>query len=142
MRDTLFGAPCHLYDAHPFPAEGAPGEVLGRAGEGLVRATVDGALWIGQARRPGGDLPIKLPMAQAFPEVAGLAQLDPGGALPGGVRYEEEGPVGYLHFGFYNGAMGTKACEGLLAAFDAARRRPTRVLVLLGGRTSSATGWI
>ena len=140
VRDTLFGEPCHLYDAHPFPAEGAPGEVLGRAGEGLVRATVDGALWIGQARRLGGDLPIKLPMAQAFPEVERLAELDPGGALPGGVRYEEEGPVGYLHFGFYNGAMGTKACEGLLAAYEAARRRPTRVLVLLGGEDFFSNG--
>jgi putative two-component system protein, hydrogenase maturation factor HypX/HoxX len=140
VRDTLFGAPCHLYNAHPFPATGSPGEVLGRAGEGLVRATVDGALWIGHARRPDADLPIKLPMAQAFPEIEGLAELDQGGGLPDGIRYEEDGPVGYLHFPFYNGAMGTAACEGLLAAFDAARRRPTRVLVLLGGTDFFSNG--
>jgi putative two-component system hydrogenase maturation factor HypX/HoxX len=79
-------------------------------------------------------------MAQAFPEVADLAELDSGGVLPGGVRYEEEGPVGYLHFDFYNGAMGTAACEGLLAAYEAARRRPTRVLVLLGGEDFFSNG--
>ena len=140
VRDTLFGAPCHLYDAPAFPAEGGAGEVLGRAGEGLVRATVDGALWIGRARRLADDLPIKLPMAHAFPEVADLPQLAPGEALHGGVRYEEAGPVGYLHFGSYNGAMGTRACEELLSAFVAARRRPTRVLVLLGGEDFFSNG--
>jgi putative two-component system hydrogenase maturation factor HypX/HoxX len=29
VRDTLFGAPCHLYDAHPFPAQGGPGRSWG-----------------------------------------------------------------------------------------------------------------
>jgi putative two-component system hydrogenase maturation factor HypX/HoxX len=38
-----------------------------------------------------------------------------------------------LHFPFYNGAMSTAQCERLTAAYDRARRRPTRVIVLAGG---------
>ena len=41
--------------------------------------------------------------------------------------------AGFLHFRFYNGAMGTEACERLLAAYRAALARPTQVLVLMGG---------
>ena len=49
------------------------------------------------------------------------------------IRYEEAGAVGYLHFPFYNGAMGTGQCEALGAAYRAAKARPTRVIVLMGG---------
>ena len=49
------------------------------------------------------------------------------------IHYEERGAVGYLYFGFYNGAMGTRQCERLRDAFSEARRRPTRVIVLAGG---------
>ena len=65
---------------------------------------------------------------------------------PGGIpvspeiRYEEADGVGYLHFDFYNGAMGTAACERLLAAYEAARMRPTRVIVLMGGTDFFSNG--
>ena len=49
------------------------------------------------------------------------------------IRYEERGVVGYLHFPFYNGAMSTAHCVALRAAYVAARARPTRVIVLMGG---------
>ena len=49
------------------------------------------------------------------------------------IRYEEEGAVGYLHFPFYNGAMGTAQCERLREALAYAKSRPTRVIVLMGG---------
>jgi putative two-component system hydrogenase maturation factor HypX/HoxX len=49
------------------------------------------------------------------------------------LRYEERGAVGILHFPFTNGAMSTANCMRLLDAFDFARRRPTRVIVLAGG---------
>jgi len=41
--------------------------------------------------------------------------------------------VGYLRFAFYNGAMSTRQCERLAAAIRFAKRRPTRVIVLMGG---------
>jgi putative two-component system hydrogenase maturation factor HypX/HoxX len=49
------------------------------------------------------------------------------------IRYEEADGVGYLHFPFCNGAMGTAQCEALLDAYRHARARPTRVIALMGG---------
>ncbi len=49
------------------------------------------------------------------------------------IVYREEGPVGYLSFDFYNGAMSTEQCRRLREAFRFARSRPTKVIALLGG---------
>jgi putative two-component system hydrogenase maturation factor HypX/HoxX len=49
------------------------------------------------------------------------------------IRYEESGDVGWLHFPFHNGAMGTAQCAALCQAYRHARSRPTRVIVLAGG---------
>jgi putative two-component system hydrogenase maturation factor HypX/HoxX len=131
LRDTLFGEPVHLYDAHPAPGlQGAPGEALARSGPALARATRDGAVWIGHVRRKEGAHPFKLPATLAFagsvqelPEVRGYED----------IAYEERDGVGYLRFPFYNGAMSTAQCERLRRAFVEARARDTRVIVLLGG---------
>jgi putative two-component system hydrogenase maturation factor HypX/HoxX len=56
------------------------------------------------------------------------------------IRYEERGNVGYLHFDFYNGAMSTSQCRRLRAAYAHARGRPTRVIVLMGGREFWSNG--
>ena len=130
VADALFDQPCHLYNARAYGASGMPGTVLGRAGDGIVRATVDGAVWIGHARRPGTERSIKLPVAVAFPEAAELSVL---AEAIDDIRYEEMDGVGILHFDFYNGAMGTEACRRLLAAYEAARQRPTKVIMLTGG---------
>lgn len=137
VLDALFGVPCHLYDAHPDPnareRAGAvePGRILARHHHAILRATTDGAVWIGHVKRADIEGAFKLPAAVAFPEqVAALASAS--GGLDE-VRYEEDGAVGILHFAFYNGAMSTAQCERLLAAYRAALARPTRVLVLAGG---------
>ena len=49
------------------------------------------------------------------------------------LRYEEADGVGYVHFGFYNGAMSTRQCERLAEAIRFAKARPTRVIALMGG---------
>lgn len=134
VRDALFGQPCHLFDARSYLASGSPGELLGRAGEGVVRATLDGAVWMGHVKREGG---IKLACALAFPEMTALPELDVDDDAMG---YHEHGDVGYLRFDFYNGAMGSAACERLLAAYRAATQRPTRVIVLLGGADFFSNG--
>lgn len=134
VADRLFGQPCHFFNARSHDARGEPGALLGRVGDGVVRATADGAVWLGHAKRPGG---IKLPVAAAFPELADLPML---AEDAGAIRYEEQGAVGILHFDFYNGAMGTAACERLLAAYVEARERPTRVIVLAGGADFFSNG--
>jgi putative two-component system hydrogenase maturation factor HypX/HoxX len=49
----LFGEPCRLFDAWPEDRlrGGAPGDVIAWRETAILRATVDGALWIGHVRR-------------------------------------------------------------------------------------------
>jgi putative two-component system hydrogenase maturation factor HypX/HoxX len=145
VADSLFGQPCHLYDAWPEALlRGTSGEVIARRETALCRATVDGALWIGHVKRPGG---FKLPTTLAFAaECAGI----PEASLPGwfaadyatwqDIRYEEADDIGLLHFDCYNGAMGTRQCQRLTEAFRWAASRPTRVIVLMGGRDFWSNG--
>ncbi len=56
------------------------------------------------------------------------------------IVYREDDKVGYLSFDFYNGAMSTAQCKRLRDAFLYARSRPTRVIVLLGGRDFWSNG--
>ena len=138
LADSLFGQACHLFDAWPESSlRGAPGEVIARRETALLRATVDGAVWIGHVKRQGS---IKLPAGLAFAgEAAALPQLPLDSwwrsAVPTwqDIAYEEEGAVGFLHFDFYNGAMSTSQCARLQAALAWAKQRPVRVLVLMGG---------
>jgi putative two-component system hydrogenase maturation factor HypX/HoxX len=140
--DEVLGVPCRLYDAHRGPrvAGAAPGEWLARRGHALLRATRDGSVWIGHARREGEGT-FKLPALLAVPEAEVLPEraLRAGGEWSAAadeyaeIRYSEEGCVGYLEFAFYNGAMSAVQCGQLCAALDHAAARPTRVLVLLGG---------
>jgi len=145
VLDEVVGVPAFLYDAHPGPAvAGArPGQWLHRDGQALRRATCDGSVWIGHARRATAGA-FKLPALRACPEAASLAALPASAALRAGaprpIGYREAGEVGFLRFDFYNGAMGTDDCRQLLAALEAAAARPTRVLVLEGGRDFWSNG--
>jgi enoyl-CoA hydratase/carnithine racemase len=138
VLDELFGQPCYLYDAHAVPGWPPPGAQLGRSGDdGVVRACRDGAVKIGHVRHKEGAPSIKLPVALSFPEVALLPEWSGGGDE---IRYEEVEGVGYLYFDFYNGVMGSEACQRLLATYEAARQRPTRVIVLMGGADFFSNG--
>ncbi len=146
VADTLFGEPCHIFDAWPEAIlhgelGSKPGEALARREGALLRRTRDGALWIGHAKR-AGDL--KLPATLAFaPESAALAEAPLQGWWRAGsetwqdIAYEESGSdenaVGFLHFEFYNGAMSTAQCVRLQSALAWAKQRPVKVLVLMGG---------
>ncbi|HZV54310.1 MAG TPA: formyltransferase family protein, partial [Rhodocyclaceae bacterium] len=142
VADELFGEPCHLFDAWPEAkvsrGDTPAGTVIARRETALLRATADGAVWIGHVKSQDG---IKLPATVAFVgQAAGLPELPLASwwsadrATWQDIRYEEaaigEYAVGFLHFEFYNGAMGTAHCQRLRAAFEWARSRPTRVLVL------------
>ncbi|MDP2794295.1 MAG: hydrogenase maturation protein [Sulfurisoma sp.] len=84
--------------------------------------------------------PFKLPATLAFAaESASIPEAPLAGRFTADhvtwqdIRYEEAGAVGFLHFDFLNGAMGTRQCQRLTEAFRWASTRPTRVLVLMGG---------
>ena len=149
VADTLFGEPCHLFDACAEAGrEGIPGDLVARRETAICRATVDGAVWIGHVKRKDG---FKLPATLAFPEQSAAlpeASLD-GWWAPDStqihptwqdIRYEEAQHVGFLHFDFTNGAMGTRQCERLLEAYRWALTRPTTVIVLMGGRDFWSNG--
>ena len=138
LADRLFDAPCHLFDAWPEATlRGESGTVIGRRQTALLRATADGAVWIGHVKRPGS---IKLPALMAFEqEAAAVPELPLQGwwrmATPTwqDIAYEESAALGLLHFEFYNGSMSTAQCERLRAALQWAKQRPTKVLLLMGG---------
>ncbi|MDP1526274.1 MAG: hydrogenase maturation protein [Rhodocyclaceae bacterium] len=145
VADRLFDQPCHLYDAWPeAQLRGTPGAVIGQRETAVCRATLDGAIWIGHVRRPDG---FKLPTTMAFaaectavPDVPLDGWFAADHATWQDIRYEEADGVGFLHFDFYNGAMGTRQCERLTAAFRFAAQRPTKVIVLMGGRDFWSNG--
>lgn len=148
VLDEVFGIPCHLYDAHPEDGlGGTPGAVIARRDGAMLRATADGAAWIGQVRLEGdAERNFKLPATRAFADrLHGVPERAIGlkrAASPTyqEIWYEEKGAVGYLHFDFYNGAMSTEQCQRLLRAYGFARQRPTRVVVLMGGRDFWSNG--
>jgi putative two-component system hydrogenase maturation factor HypX/HoxX len=143
VLDEICGVPVYLYDAHPedAPRGGRPGEVIARRDGAVLRATVDGAVWIGHLKRkPEGEPTLKLPATTVLgekladvPEVPAPLWDKGAGRTYRELCYEESAGVGYVHFAFYNGAMSTRQCERLAAAIRFAKTRPTRVIALMGG---------
>ena len=151
--DALFGIPCHLFDAHPATPDevlqATPGDPIARRDGAILRATLDGAVWIGHVKRADGEHRFKLPATVAFaaeastlPELEIPLHRDATDGRRGELRYREspDGTTGFLAFDFYNGAMATDQCQRLIAAIRFARSRPTRVLVLEGGRDFWSNG--
>jgi putative two-component system hydrogenase maturation factor HypX/HoxX len=142
VQDEILGVPVFLYDAHPEGAlSGRAGEIVAQRAGAILRATVDGAVWITHLKRVNGDGPqFKLPAAMVLGDrLSGVPEspLAPETLVTHltwrPIRYEEAGAVGYLHFPFYNGALDTAACERLREAYRYAKSRPTRVIALMGG---------
>jgi len=143
VEDLLFGRRFRLFDAHPEGRlGGAPGSLIARRHDAICRATRDGSVWIGELQP--AEAPQRSFKRPAVLALGALAEDLPSGeddptdgrtGLAAGreIRYEECGAVAYLHFNFYNGALSTTRCERLRSAYAHARRRPTRVIVLMGG---------
>lgn len=145
VRDDLGGIPCHLFggqreDTLNADGHAAPGTLIAKRLGAVCIATRDGAVWVTHLKSIAADrVSFKLPAVDVLGAVAAdlpEVPLDAGASKAGTWRdivYEEADGVGYLHFPFYNGAMGVDACERLRAAYVAARSRPTRVIALMGG---------
>ena len=143
VLDTVLGLPCYLYGAHAEDVlKGTPGEILATRDGAICRATGDGAVWITHLKHksPDGEPSFKLPATHVLGErLAHVSEIPVAidhpydGRTYRDIWYEERQEVGYLHFDLYNGAMSTEQCQRLREAFLLIRRRPTRVLVLMGG---------
>jgi len=141
--DTILGQQYHLFGSHEEELlRGKPGAIIARRDGAICRATGDGAVWISHLRMApcGGRTFVKLPattvLAGQLGDVAHHA-LAPDDVLDTKtyreIWYEERAGVGYVHFDLYNGAMSTQQCNRLLEAYQLARGRPTKVIVLMGG---------
>jgi putative two-component system hydrogenase maturation factor HypX/HoxX len=144
VADTLFNESCHLFDAWPEATmRGQPGAMLARRETAVLRATLDGAVWIGHVKRVGT---YKMPAALAFAQARVLPEHPLNGWWKASeptwqdIAYTEVGSVGLLDFEFYNGAMSSAQCQRLRQAFEWAVTRPTRVIVLRGGVDFWANG--
>ena len=143
ILDTVLGMPCYLYGAHEEDVlRGRPGEIIAKRDGAICRATGDGAIWITHLKQkgPDGQPSFKLPATQVLgdrlahaPHVPLAVDQAYDGRTYRDIWYEERQAVGYLHFDFYNGAMSTDHCQCLREAFLLIRRRPTKVIVLMGG---------
>ena len=143
VLDTMLGMKCYLYGAHAEDALGGePGEIIAKRNGAICRATGDGAIWITHLKQKGtdGQPSFKLPATQVLgkrlahvPDVPLMVDHAYDGQTYRDIWYEEKRAVGYLHFEFYNGAMSTEQCQRLREAFLLIRRRPTKVIVLMGG---------
>ena len=150
VLDSLFGQQYYLFGGHEEPLlRGQPGEVIARRDGAICRATGDGAVWISHLKKAKtGDrrfvkLPAALALATALGDVPDLP-LPPDQVVATStyreIWYEEHADVGYVHFEFYNGAMSTQQCIRLREAYQLARQRPTKVIVLMGGSDLWANG--
>ena len=150
VLDELFGLAYYLYGAHEEDGlKGEPGAVLAHRHGAICRGTVDGAVWITHVKPKdhGPYTGIKLPATAVLgehlrhiPGSVSSVVASPTFRTFQEIWYSEGDAVGYLHFDFYNGAMSTDQCYRLRDAFLFARARPTRAIVLLGGRDFFSNG--
>jgi len=137
VRDTVEGHETWLHDAHPAPGHtGAPGAILGLGGEALLRATADGAVWIGhlKVRLPDSHRRIKLPARRAL-ELLGIPATKDAATrgAPSQVSRADDGDVAIIRFPFANGAMSAARSRALEAEIRTAAKSPQPVILLTGG---------
>jgi len=140
LLGSVAGCEIRLHDAWPATRpegwRGQPGDWIGRAGEALQCATVDGAVWIGHLgiRLENSHRLLKLPAVTALeklgielpPEIDDITR-------PGRVAVAEGEEVTVIRFPFLNGAMNPRRSRELEQAIRAAVGGPARVIVLSGG---------
>ena len=150
IPDTILGLSGRLHD--PWPEDGLrgpPGAVVGWRDGAICRATADGAVWIASITpEPAPStrrfkIPATLALAGRLDGVAELPIALATGEGPKTFReisYSETNSVGWLSFEFLNGAMSVNQCRRLLDAYRYAVARPTKVIVLGGGREFWSNG--
>ena len=151
VLDEIAGTPVYLYGASAaIGLHGRPGELIARCHGAICRGTTDGAVWISHLKLATGARPgpgaIKLPATSVIEHAADALphlETDVMGAAEIGcneIRYYERGAVGYLHFDFYNGAMNSEQCRRLKHMLAEVKRRPIKVIALIGGEEFWSNG--
>jgi len=144
--DSAPGALCQIggksylaFGAHPEgKLRGEPGQILAQRDKAVCMATGDGALWITHLKEQTAES-IKLPAAivlgealDGVPEVPLSPFEEPDYPTWQEIRVRFDGPIAYIFFDFYNGAMDVDQCQRLRRAIIRAKER-SKMLVLMGG---------
>ena len=170
MSDTQPGAALTLTDGRGFLAFGAhlehdeslveslahatePGDILARRhGAVLFRCADNKGVWVSHMKRKSGKRALKLPAALVLPQelLSNVPRApEPSMELPFGTTpgtFQEiwttrQDKVIYVHFNFYNGAMGTDQCRRLTRVLrDVACDPSSDVVVLVGGHDYFSNG--
>lgn len=149
VLDEVCDREVFLHGGHPEDRlRGRPGELLATRAGAVCRATRDGAVWIPELRprkNSGDPAPFRRPAADVLdgpplPEDPAPLELPPDRRTWTDIHYRQHGDVGFVSFSFPGGAMSTGHCRRLLAAYEYALARPTRVLVLGGRRDFFSNG--
>lgn len=137
VEDEIGGRVLRLHDAHPAPGHsGPPGALIGRSDEAVLRATVDGAVWIGHLTipLPEGGRRLKLPAVAALERLGlPLPAVADAEDAPNRVTVETAGDVALIRFPFLNGAMSVARSRALAAAIRQAAGSSARAILLTGG---------
>lgn len=137
VEDTIAGQHVRLHDAHAAPGRaGPPGALLGCSDEAILRATADGAVWIGHltVTLSDGGRRIKLPAVPALRLLgADLPREVPDDTAPNRVSTEMAGDLAIIRFPFLNGAMSAVRSHAVASAIRAAAAGPARAILLTGG---------
>lgn len=143
---ALFGHDYYCYGAHlDTILKGSPGSILAQRNNALCIATKDAAIWLTHLKATTNKS-IKLPtlialkgLAKEVPELPCSPFEKLNGTTWQEIKFEQENDIGYLHFNFYNGAMGTEKCIRLRDAFIEAKKK-ARLIVLMGGKDLWSNG--
>ncbi|MFI7598606.1 enoyl-CoA hydratase-related protein [Actinoplanes sp. NPDC049681] len=148
VRTQLAGLEVFAYDVHLALTRGIrPGTIAARRQGAVLVGTGDGSVWLGHLRDASEPGRFKLPATtllgkrlRGVPQSPLPAGIEPEAPSYRQIRYRRTGPVGWLAFDFYNGAMSSGHCRRLLAALRHAAAQDTRVLVLRGGTDAFSNG--
>ncbi len=141
VRATISGKQYYLYGAHEEPLlHGAPGQIIAQKDQAVCIATGDSAIWITHLKQADRPEAIKLPAMLLLRESAGEIPRASESSYAE-IRCEIEGPIAYLSFNFYNGAMSTEQCKRLQETLiQVKQNKNIKVIVLLGGRDVWSNG--
>lgn len=148
VLDEIEGVPAHIFGAVLEPGlTGKPGEIIAIKHGAICKATVDGAIWIRQAKTKAiTDLaPIKLPaetIAKHIFSTQKINALNNAGkqGIYNDIWVDTQGEVAYVYFDFYNGAANTEQCQRLVSCLQEVKAGPSKVVVLMGGENFFSNG--
>ncbi|XP_045163235.2 hydrogenase maturation factor HoxX-like [Mercenaria mercenaria] len=135
---------CHSDYIRDLIMKSEPGQIIGqRHNSVLVKAGDSNAVWIGQMKKETKGLAAKLPSMDLLKANGNLSlpTLNQEPSCYDDIRVITTGPICYVHFDFYNGAMDTRQAARLERTLQKLDEVPEiKVVVLMGGDRFFSTG--